>query len=71
MQTFKEFCKDTIFTYEWSEFCDRTYMTECLPDDNMVVVATRHSNDKSSGLACSSEWRTDTKRHNGTHHDTL
>ena len=24
MKTFKEFEKDTIFTYEWLEFCDRT-----------------------------------------------
>ena len=24
MKSFKEFCKDTIFTYEWSEFVDRT-----------------------------------------------
>ena len=26
MKTFKEYCKDTIFTYEWSEFVDRTPM---------------------------------------------
>ena len=24
MKTFKEYCKDTIFTYEWTEFVDRT-----------------------------------------------
>ena len=39
MKLFKEFCRDTIFTYEWSEFCDRTYIVECLPDNNMVTVA--------------------------------
>ena len=60
MQTFKEFCKDTIFTYEWSEFVERTSMTECLPDNDMRVVATSHSNTE-----------IDTPRHNGTHHDTL
>ena len=60
MKSFKEFERDTIFTYEWSEFCDRTYMVECLPDNDMVVVATSHSNVVS-----------DTPRHNGTHHDTL
>ena len=57
MKSFKEFEKDTIFTYEWSEFCERTDMTECLPDNDMQVVATSPSND--------------THRHNGTHHDTL
>ena len=60
MKSFKEFCKDTIFTYEWSEFVERTSMTECLPDNNMVVVATSHSNTE-----------IDTQRHNGTYHDTL
>ena len=60
MKSFKEFERDTIFTYEWSEFCDRTYMVECLPDNNMVTIATSHSNAVS-----------DTPRHNGTHHDTL
>ena len=24
MKSFKEYCEDTIFTYEWSEFVDRT-----------------------------------------------
>ena len=57
MKLFKEFCRDTIFTYEWSEFCDRTYIVECLPDNNMVTVATSPSSD--------------TKRHDETHHDTL
>ena len=60
MKSFKEFEKDTIFTYEWSEFVERTDMTECLPDNDMVVVATSHSNTE-----------IDTHRHNGTHHDTL
>ena len=58
MKLFKEFCKDTIFTYEWSEFCERgTYIEECMPDNNMVTVATSPSSD--------------TKRHDETHHDTL
>ena len=60
MKSFKEFEKDTIFTYEWSEFVERTDMTECLPDNNMVTIATSHSNTE-----------IDTHRHNGTHHDTL
>ena len=60
MKLFKEFCKNTVFTYEWSEFAERTDMTECLPDNNMVTIATSHSNAVS-----------DTPRHNGTHHDTL
>ena len=60
MKSFKEFCKDTIFTYEWSEFVERTSMIECLPDNDMRVVATSHSNAVS-----------DTPRHNGTYHDTL
>ena len=60
MKLFKEFCRDTIFTYEWSEFCDRTYIIECLPDNNMVTVATSPSNALS-----------DTKRHDGTQRDTL
>ena len=60
MKSFKEFCKETVFTYEWSEFCERTDMTECLPDNNMVTIATSHSNTE-----------IDTHRHNGTHHDTL
>ena len=55
MKLFKEFCRDTIFTYEWSEFCERgTYIVECLPDNNMVTVAVD-----------------DTQRHKETHHDTL
>ena len=57
MKTFKEFEKDTIFTYEWSEFCDRTYIDECYPDNNMVTIATSPSSD--------------TNEHNDTHHDTL
>ena len=60
MKLFKEFCRDTIFTYEWSEFCDRTYIVECLPDNNMVTVATSPSNALS-----------DTKRHDETQRDTL
>jgi len=55
MKLFKEFCRDTIFTYEWSEFYERgTYIVECLPDNNMVTVAVD-----------------DTQRHKETHHDTL
>ena len=38
MKSFKEFEKDTIFTYEWSEFAERTGMTECLPDSDMVTT---------------------------------
>ena len=38
MKSFKEFEKDTIFTYEWSEFAERTGMTECLPDNDMVTT---------------------------------
>ena len=38
MKSFKEFEKDTIFTYEWSEFVERTGMTECLPDSDMVTT---------------------------------
>ena len=38
MKSFKEFCKNTIFTYEWSEFVERTSMTECLPDNDMVTT---------------------------------
>ena len=60
MKSFKEFCKDTIFTYEGSEFVERTQLVECLPDNNMRVVATSHSNTE-----------IDTLRHNGTYHDTL
>ncbi len=60
IQLFKEFCKETVFTYEWSEFAERMDMTECLPDNNMVTIATSHSNAVS-----------DTPRHNATHHDTL
>ena len=60
MKSFKEFCKETVFTYEWSEFAERTDMTECLPDNNMVTIATSHSNTE-----------IDTPRHNATHHDTL
>ena len=55
MKTFKEFEKDTIFTYEMTEFCNRTYIDECLPDNNMVTIVKQ----------------SDTKRHDGTHHDTL
>ena len=57
MKSFKEFEKDTIFTYEWSEFVESTQLVECLPDSQMLVVATSPSND--------------TRRHNDTHHDTL
>ena len=58
MKLFKEFCKDTIFTYEWSEFCERgTYIEECMPNNNMETIATSPSSD--------------TKRHDETHHDTL
>ena len=60
MKLFKEFCKDTIFTYEWTEFGEAMYIVECKPDNNMVTVATSPSNAQS-----------DTKRHDGTHHDTL
>ena len=46
IKLFKEFCKDTIFTYEWSEFCERgTYIEECMPDNNMETVATSPSSD--------------------------
>ena len=31
MKSFKEYCKDTVFTYE---------MTECLPENNMIVEAS-------------------------------
>ena len=60
MKLFKEFCKNTVFTYEWSEFAERTDMTECLPDNNMVTIATSHSNTE-----------IDTQRHNDTQRDTL
>ena len=40
MKSFKEFEKDTIFTYEWSEFVERAGMTECLPENNMIVEAS-------------------------------
>ena len=59
MKSFNEFCKDTVFTYEWSEFVERTEL-ECRPDNDMMVVATSHSNTE-----------IDTQRHNGTHHDIL
>jgi len=38
MKSFKEFEKDTIFTYEWSEFVERTQLVECLPDSDMVTT---------------------------------
>ena len=38
MKSFKEFEKDTIFTYEWSEFVERTQLVECLPDSDMVIT---------------------------------
>ena len=38
MKSFKEFEKDTIFTYEWSEFVERTQLVECLPDNDMVTT---------------------------------
>ena len=60
MKSFNEFCKDTIFTYEWSEFVERTQLVECLPDNNMRVVAKSLHDGQS-----------DTQRHNGTHHDIL
>ena len=44
MKSFKEFEKDTIFTYEWTEFCERTYIDECRPDNNMVTTLSEKSN---------------------------
>ncbi len=38
MKSFKEFEKDTIFTYEWSEFVERTQLVECRPDNDMVTT---------------------------------
>ena len=32
MKSFKEYCKDTIFTYEWLEF-----QPECKPENTMLV----------------------------------
>ena len=58
MKTFKEFEKDTIFTYEWSEFVERTSMCECVPDNDMVTVAISHSTEN------------DTNEHIGTLCDT-
>ena len=37
MKTFKEFTKDTIYTYEWSEFGEETYIVQCKPKNNMLV----------------------------------
>jgi hypothetical protein len=37
MKLFKEFCKNTIFTYEWSEFGEAMYIVECKPDNNMIL----------------------------------
>ena len=53
MKSFKEFEKDTIFTYEWSEFAERTGMTECLPDSDMVTTlkdTPRHSRTLCDGV---------------------
>ena len=41
MKSFKEFAKDTIFTYEWSEFCNWPEERKEELSDNDIVVFGR------------------------------